>query len=122
MIDVLSHDFDVIYCLWYYWSYRCIYSMCANGIIDDSLTAFILGVDNLQTTSLGEKRIIRNLRLSPWQDAVSFCREVLFSPNSRIYRSGKNWYGEYGDIRITVNAGSFTIITAHMIKKKTTSS
>ena len=96
MIDVLSHDFDVIYCLWYYWSYRCIYSMCANGIIDDSLTAFHLGVDNLQTTSLGEKRIIRNLRLSPWQDAVSFCREV--------------------------NAGSFTIITAHMIKKKTTSS
>lgn len=51
--------------------------MCANGIIDDSLTAFLLGVDNLQTTSLGEKRIIRNLRLSPWQDAVSFCREVL---------------------------------------------
>ena len=51
--------------------------MCANGIIDDSLTAFHLGVDNLQTTSLGEKRIIRNLRLSPWQDAVSFCREVL---------------------------------------------
>ncbi len=78
MIDALSHDLDVIYCLWYYWSCRCIYSMCANGIIDDSLTAFLLGVDNLQTTSLGEKRIIRNLRLSPWQDAVSFCREVLF--------------------------------------------
>lgn len=89
---------------------------------DDSLTTFLLGLENLHTTSLGEKRIIRNLQLTPGWDAVSFCREVLLSPDSRIYRSGKNWYGEYGDIRITVNAGSFTIITAHMIKKKTTSS
>ncbi|MBQ6478764.1 MAG: DUF3781 domain-containing protein [Erysipelotrichaceae bacterium] len=33
-----------------------------------------------------------------------------------IYRDGKNFYCEYEDIRITVNASSYTIITAHRKK------
>ncbi|MCM1040463.1 MAG: DUF3781 domain-containing protein [Ruminococcus sp.] len=32
-----------------------------------------------------------------------------------IYRQGKNWYCEVEGIKITVNAHSYTIITAHII-------
>lgn len=41
---------------------------------------------------------------------------VGLNENCHIYRQGKNWYCEIDNIRITVNACSYTIITAHIIK------
>ena len=66
----------------------------------------------LHTTPLGRERIRKNLQLTG-EDPVAFCRELLSHPACHIFRQGKNWYGEKDCIRITVNAHSHTIITAH---------
>lgn len=73
--------------------------------------------DKLHTTELGNVRIKRNLGLDT-DDAVNWCRKQINSPNAIITRKGKNWYISVKGCIITVNAYSFTIITAHKIKEK----
>lgn len=70
---------------------------------------------NLHTTEMGVGRIKRNLSLE-CGDVAAWCRQQIESPDALIYRKGKNWYVEIGTSIITVNAYSYTIITAH--KKK----
>ncbi len=72
-------------------------------------------VEALHTTEIGVLRIKRNLKLTD-QDVVEFCKEIMLNDQSMIYRNGKNWYCENGKVRITINAGSYTIITAHLMK------
>lgn len=72
----------------------------------------IKNLDKLHTTDLGAVRIRRNLSLET-EDVVSWCREKTASLCAVITRSGKNWYVDVEDIIITVNAHSYTIITAH---------
>ncbi len=69
-------------------------------------------IAKLHTTELGAVRIKRNLSLE-CDDAVNWCREKILSPNAVIERRGKNWYITAYDCIITVNAYSYTIITAH---------
>ena len=66
----------------------------------------------LHTTELGELRIKRNLGLD-CSDAVEWCKEQISSPEAVIERRGKNWYITVDGCIITVNAYSYTIITAH---------
>ena len=75
----------------------------------------ILNLDKLHTTELGIERIKRNLELNV-EDVVSWCKEKIKNSTSIITREGKNWYVVIDDCRITVNAYSYTIITAHRIK------
>lgn len=49
---------------------------------------------------------------------MEYCKNKVANKNCRIYRQGKNWYCEIDDIKITINAHSYTIITAHMDNKK----
>lgn len=51
-------------------------------------------------------------------DVVSWCREKIKEPNNGMVRKGKNWYINAADCEITVNAYSYTIITAHKLKNK----
>ena len=74
--------------------------------------------EKLRTTEMGAERIRRNLALSDETDPVIFCRELVMSEKCRITRRGKNFYCETDGVRVTVNAASFTIITAHRIKEK----
>lgn len=74
----------------------------------------ILNIDKLRTTEMGIDRIKRNLGIDC--DVVEFCKEKILAPNCKITKQGKNWYAEIDNIVITVNAHSYTIITAH--KKK----
>lgn len=69
-------------------------------------------LEKLHTTELGELRIKRNLSLNT-DDAVAWCKNEIMSDFAVITRKGKNWYVDTGDCVITVNAYSFTIITAH---------
>ena len=69
----------------------------------------------LHTTPLGEERIRRNLEM-PNGDIVSLCKTIFLDDNNIIERRGKNWYVTYGRSIWTVNASSFTIITAHRTK------
>lgn len=73
-------------------------------------------IDRLHTTEMGVGRIKRNLKLET-DDVVSYCRNKISDSRCRIYRQGKNWYCEIDDVKITVNSYSYTIITAHILKR-----
>lgn len=74
-------------------------------------------LDKLHTTALGVGRIRKNLSLWEIDDVVDWCKKQILAPSSRIERTGKNWYVITADsCRITVNAYSYTIITAHRLK------
>ncbi|MEL7646622.1 MAG: DUF3781 domain-containing protein [Sedimentibacter sp.] len=69
-------------------------------------------LDQLHTTDLGTERIRKNLRLDT-DDVVSWCKGKIKAAHASIKRKGKNWYIAVDDCEITVNAHSYTIITAH---------
>jgi len=80
---------------------------------DDEL---LKNLDKLHTTELGVERIKRNLLLDT-DDVVGWCKAKFDSVKAVITRSGKNWYVNVDNCIITVNAYSYTIITAHREKK-----
>lgn len=84
---------------------------------DLSKNELIINLDKLHTTELGLERIKRNLSLDE-DDVVLACRVMIQNPNSLIIRKGKNWYVVINDCEITINAHSYTIITAHKLKKR----
>ena len=73
-------------------------------------------LDRLHTTELGAGRIKKNLSLDT-DDVVAWCKAKIRSDNAVIKRNGKNWYVDVDECIITVNAYSYTIITAHREKK-----
>lgn len=70
-------------------------------------------IDKIHTTEMGIDRIKRNLHLDIF-DVVSFCKDKIKDKNCTIYKKGKNWYCENGEIIITINARSYTLIMAHL--------
>ena len=71
-------------------------------------------LDNLEkihTTELGTIRIQNNLGLENI-DSVEWCKNMVKN-SGQIIRKGKNWYIEKDNCIITINANSYTIITAH---------
>lgn len=71
-------------------------------------------IDKLHTTEMGITRIKKNLKIDV-DDVVEYCRNKILQEDCTICRKGKNWYCEVGNIRITVNSYSYTIITAHIV-------
>ena len=80
-------------------------------------------LEKLHTTELGVVRIKRNLGLKT-DDAIGWCKDTILSAaknieneksgeNDKIFRQGKNWYIKTDACTITVNAHSYTVITAH---------
>ena len=72
-------------------------------------------IEKIHTTEMGVDRIKRNLSLDT-DDVVEWCKSKIMLPHADITRNGKNWYVEVDGCIITVNAYSFTIITAHKCK------
>lgn len=73
-------------------------------------------IDKLHTTELGVLRIKRNLSLDT-DHVVDWCKTKINSADAVITRSGKNWYVNVDHCIVTINAYSYTIITAHKEKK-----
>ena len=69
----------------------------------------------VHTTELGVARIRRNLSLGTG-DVVEWCKSRISSANAVITKNGKNWYVSIDGCVITINAYSYTIITAHKAK------
>ncbi|MCR5225845.1 MAG: DUF3781 domain-containing protein [Eubacterium sp.] len=69
-------------------------------------------IEKIHSTEMGIERIKKNLRLDE-VDVIEGCKEKLNDPNAVIERQGKNWYVRIDGCEITVNAKSYTIITAH---------
>jgi len=68
-------------------------------------------IDKIHTTELGVKRIKKNLCLDA-PDVVEWCKQKVLVAD-KITRKGKNWYVSVEGCVITINAHSYTIITAH---------
>ena len=77
-------------------------------------TDLIKNLDKIHTTELGTLRIKKNLSLDT-PDLISRCKNKVQNAES-IDRKGKNLYVVVDGCILTINAYSFTIITAH--KKK----
>lgn len=73
-------------------------------------------IDQLHTTDLGISRIKKNLKLDT-DDVVLYCKNKILDQKCNIYKQGKNWYCEVDGVKITVNSYSYTIITAHILRK-----
>jgi len=76
----------------------------------------IESMEKLHTTQLGYMRIKRNLELDI-NNVAKWCKNKIKNAGN-IVKRGKNWYVYNRDCIITVNSNSYTIITAHKIKKK----
>ena len=80
----------------------------------ENKTALLENISQLHTTPMGLDRIRRNLNLGDdVTDVVEWCRNRIFNERAEITRNGKNWYCRIDGAIITVNAYSYTIITAH---------
>lgn len=73
-------------------------------------------LDKVHTTEMGVDRIKRNIEVDV-EDIVEYCIDKIKQGNAVIERKGKNYYVSVDGIIITVNASSYTIITAHKEKK-----
>ena len=71
----------------------------------------LININKIRTTDLGIIRIKKNLELETG-DVIGWCKNKIKNAD-KIVRKGKNWYVHQGNSIITINANSFTIITAH---------
>ena len=71
-------------------------------------------IEKIHTTELGIMRIRRNLELET-KDVVNWCKRKI-SQADDVYKKGKNWYVSFENGVLTINAHSYTIITAHRKK------
>ena len=76
----------------------------------------LANIDKIRTTELGAMRIKMNLELET-ENVVDWCVQRIKQAD-RITRKGKNWYVYSDGAVITVNAHSYTIITAHKHKER----
>lgn len=83
----------------------------------DLTNDLLSNLDKVHTTEMGIQRIKRNLSLDT-DDVVEWCRDKIGTSSANITRNGKNWYVSVENCIITVNAYSYTIITAHKEKGK----
>ena len=81
------------------------------------MNELLQNINKLHTTELGVQRIKRKLNLDV-VDVVAWCRQRIQDASCSIERKGKNWYASVDYCRITVNAYSYTIITARKVKKE----
>lgn len=76
-------------------------------------TDLIFNIEKIHTTELGINRIKKNLGLNiEDNDVIFWCKEKI-NKSDNITIKGKNWYVHCDGFTLTINAYSFTIITAH---------
>jgi len=75
------------------------------------MNELIKNINKLHTTTLGVIRIKRNLEIKT-NNVVAWCKNKIKNAD-KILRKGKNWYVYEDGSIITINAHSYTIITAH---------
>ena len=73
----------------------------------------INNINKLHTTVLGESRIKNNLDIKN-KNIVNYCKKIILDNKCSVSKNGKNYYVKNQNIVITINANSYTIITAHL--------
>ena len=79
--------------------------------MENEAASLFANLNRLHTTGPGAERIRKNLGIAA-ADVVACCRRLVETPGASITQRGKNWYVSSGGCLVTVNASSFTIITA----------
>lgn len=74
-------------------------------------TEFFKNFDRLKTTVNGAIRVRNNLDLTG--NVVEWCKNKVKTSKFSVRREGKNLYVLFQDCEITINANTYTIITAH---------
>lgn len=74
--------------------------------------SLLANLNKIHTTEFGITRIKKNLNLDT-DDVVAFCKKKITAADCLVYKQGKNYYCLIDDIRFTIHANSYTIITAH---------
>ena len=77
------------------------------------MNELLVNIEKIHTTKMGIDRIKRNINISG--DVIDYCKKKVLDKNSKIYKKGKNWCCEIDNVIITINASSYTVITAHFI-------
>ncbi len=85
--------------------------MQKRGVKMHEKETLIQNINKIHTTEMGVGRISRNLDITG--DVVEYCKNKILNDESVVERKGKNYYVHVDDCIITVNASSYTIITAH---------
>ena len=85
--------------------------MQKRGVKMHEKETLIQNINKIHTTEMGIGRISRNLDITG--DVVEYCKNKILNDESVVERKGKNYYIHVDDCIITVNASSYTIITAH---------
>lgn len=75
----------------------------------------MIDLEKIHTTPMGDIRIKKNLQIS-CDDIVEWCKQQILNTDTKIERKGKNWYVFIKQGILTINASSYTIITAHPYK------
>lgn len=75
----------------------------------------LTNINRVHTTEMGIDRIRRNLGLQA--NIIEWCKTKILDTNCEVTRKGKNWYAVIDNCVITINAYSYTIITAHKVNK-----
>ncbi len=78
------------------------------------MNSLVENIDKLHTTEMGVERIKKNLQIEV-DDVVQWCKTQILDKDTVIEKIGKNWYSTIDNCKITVNANSYTIITAHKL-------
>ena len=78
------------------------------------MNSLVENIDKLHTTEMGVERIKKNLQIEV-DDIVQWCKTQILNKDTVIEKIGKNWYATIDNCKITVNANSYTIITAHKL-------
>ena len=85
--------------------------MQKRGVKMHEKETLIQNINKIHTTEMGVGRISRKLDITG--DDVEYCKNKILKDESVVERKGKNYYVHVDDCIITVNASSYTIITAH---------
>ena len=85
--------------------------MQKRGVKMHEKETLIQNINKIHTTEMGVGRISTNLDITG--DVVEYCKNKILNDESVVERKGKNYYVHVDDCVITVNASSYTIITAH---------
>jgi intein-encoded DNA endonuclease-like protein len=72
-------------------------------------------INKIHTTEFGIIRIKKNIELKT-DDIINWCKKKTKNADE-IIKNGKNWYVYNGNNIITINAKSYTIITAHKVNE-----
>lgn len=78
----------------------------------DNKDILLNNIDKIHTTKLGLERIKKNTNI----DSIEYLKKKILDKNCNIYKSGKNFYCEIDNLKITINSYSYSIITIHIKK------